>query len=155
MNLTRRRRWYEGDPPADPAPPAQPPTTPPAEPPGDPSWLPGRLERAANSAREALLKELGFEKPDDLKALVTAARQRDEAEKTEAQKAIERADKADADKAKLQADLDAYKQQVAADKAHDQRVGALTAAASKANAVDTADVVLWAEQSAVADFEAL
>lgn len=39
-----------------------------------------RLARKERTAREALLKELGFEKADDLKALVQAAREREQAE---------------------------------------------------------------------------
>lgn len=51
-----------------------------------------RAKRAEESAIGSLLKDLGFEKPDDLKALVGEARKKQDAEKSELQKAQERID---------------------------------------------------------------
>lgn len=48
-----------------------------------------RAKRAEESAIGALLKDLGFEKPDDLKALVADAKKRSDAEKSELDKANE------------------------------------------------------------------
>lgn len=46
-----------------------------------------RAKRAEESAIAALLKDIGFEKADDLKAMIKAAKARDDAEKSELQKA--------------------------------------------------------------------
>lgn len=45
-----------------------------------------RLAEERDKSRKALLAELGFEKPEDLKTLVTTAKQRAEAEKTETER---------------------------------------------------------------------
>lgn len=57
-----------------------------ADPTADPSWLKSRLERAERSAADKLLKEFGFEKAEDLKALVEGVKKAREAEMTETQK---------------------------------------------------------------------
>ncbi len=103
INLCQRRAWYEGDPAPAPDPNVTPP---PATPPAPNGGTPGatftqadvdrivgeRATRAAETATAKLLKELGFEKVDDLKTTVTSARERADAEKTELQKLQERLD---------------------------------------------------------------
>lgn len=54
---------------------------------GDPAWLPDRLKRAKESAISDLLKTLGLDSADDLTALVTDAKKRQDGEKTDLQKA--------------------------------------------------------------------
>jgi hypothetical protein len=41
----------------------------------NPAWLPDRLKEAKRSAVSKVIKDLGFEKPEDLNAFVTAARE--------------------------------------------------------------------------------
>jgi hypothetical protein len=96
-------------------------------------------KEAKQAALDEFIKELGFEKPDDLKTLITAAKQRDEAEKTEAQKAAdtalkekERADKAEKALAERNAEIDAEKR---AERLNAAVKDALTAANAKADKV--------------------
>lgn len=98
IDLRQRRMWYEGDgdtPPDEGSPPA--PDTPPGNNGGsstgttftqaDVDRIVGeRAKRAKESGIADFLKELGFEKPDDLKSLVTDARKRQEDELSEAEK---------------------------------------------------------------------
>lgn len=70
-------------PPAAPAPPNEPHV-------GEPGWLPERLKRAEESARAAVLKELGITDPAQAKAALDAAKAAEEAQKTQAQKDAER-----------------------------------------------------------------
>lgn len=69
------------------------------------------IGKTRKEARETgiseFLKELGFEKPDDLKALVTAAKARDDAEKSELEKAQQRI--ADLEKKAAEAEIKATK----------------------------------------------
>lgn len=57
----------------------------------DPAWLPDRLERARQTAVKELLGELGVASPDEIKALLEAKREAEEAGKTELEKATARA----------------------------------------------------------------
>jgi hypothetical protein len=91
-----------GTPPADPV--VEPVTTEPTQPTPqgatvpqealqtqEPAWLPDRLERAKQTAVKDLLGELGVGSPDEIKALLEAKRQAEEAGKTELEKATARA----------------------------------------------------------------
>jgi hypothetical protein len=95
---------------------------------------------ARKSAINALLKELGFEKPDELKAAVEDARKRREAEMSEVEKAkalIEAAErKAKEHEARLQA--------VEQERRWERLNNSVQAAASKAGAAYPEDVALWA-----------
>jgi hypothetical protein len=62
-----------------------------AEPEKEPHWLPDRLRRSEEAARKAILKELGVENPKDAKAALDAYKAVQEANKSELQKAQERA----------------------------------------------------------------
>ncbi|MGK3981320.1 hypothetical protein WMF38_57515 [Sorangium sp. So ce118] len=84
--------------PAAAAPPVAPtpaPAAPTPAPQGDdakePHWLGARLQRTEEAARKALLKELGVEDPKDAKKALADYKARVEAEKSELQKAQERA----------------------------------------------------------------
>lgn len=57
----------------------------------DPTWLNSRLEQAKRSARDAVLKELGVADAAAAKAILEAAKAAEEAQKTELQKAREKA----------------------------------------------------------------
>ena len=68
------------------------------EAPADPEWLPARLERAKKSVTNELLSTLGVTSLDEAKAAAQKAARFDEIEaanKTELQKAIDRADEAE------------------------------------------------------------
>jgi hypothetical protein len=156
ISLRKRRHWFDQTPPApddtpDPKPEA---TTPPATPPdnageaakftqADVDRLLGeRAKRAAESATNKILASLGFESVDDLKKLVTTAKERAEAELSEAQKLQKQLETLTAEKQSVQAQLDAEKKERIADK----RNAAVLAAASEARAVNSDDVLLWAEK---------
>lgn len=62
------------------------PVAPPSEVSMSSAALKARLEEERGKARSALLKDLGFDKPDDLKAVLSAAKARQEAEMTETQR---------------------------------------------------------------------
>lgn len=77
------------DPPAAPiAPTAAPPATTanPAQVNMSSDILKSRLDEAASSARAKLLKELGFDKPEDAKAAIAAAKAAEDAKKTETER---------------------------------------------------------------------
>lgn len=57
----------------------------------EPHWLAARLQRTEEAARKALLKDLGVEDPKDAKKALADYKARIEAEKSELQKANERA----------------------------------------------------------------
>lgn len=100
INLSKRRCWYADDPPpaSDDATPTDPPETPPAKTgdtgPGTPAFTQAdvdrivgeRAKRAKETAVNELLKELGFEKADDLKMIIDTERQRKEQEMSEVEK---------------------------------------------------------------------
>ncbi|HEY3495273.1 MAG TPA: hypothetical protein VGK73_11330 [Polyangiaceae bacterium] len=85
--------------PAVPAAPAQPATPPPAAatPPastGDPDWLPGRLDRAKEEARRAVLAEIGVDDPAKAKEVLAAHAKAEEERKSAAQKLGETSEQA-------------------------------------------------------------
>lgn len=69
------------------------PQIPPADANAEPFWLKGRLERAEEQARKALLTELGITDPGAAKAALEAAKKAEEANKTAEQRAAELAQK--------------------------------------------------------------
>lgn len=103
-----------------------------------------RARRASESAVAELLKTLGVENVDGLKALLTEAQQRKEAEMTEAQKAQAEAEKARKEAEALKAALDAERQQRIADR----RNARLVAAAHKAGMEVPDDIIVWAQNYA-------
>lgn len=112
-------------------------------PPSEPTWLPERLERNARSAVNNFLKDLGFEKADDLKALLTEAKNLKESQMSEvekAQKAREKAEQRAADAEKRAAELEAAR-------VNDRIDTAIRAAATDARAQYPEDVITWARQS--------
>lgn len=109
-------------PPVPPTPPpaagGTPPATPPADPPAEPSWLKERLEREAKTAREKMLKELGYTDADAAKKAAeehaTLKKQADDARKaqlSETEREKERATKAEADLVTERAKFAALEQQ--------------------------------------------
>jgi len=93
INLRQRRAWFADAPEGEPAPDTAPGTnsggsTGTTFTQADVDRIVGeRAKRAKEAGISELLKELGFEKPDDLKTLVTTYRAADEAEKSELEKA--------------------------------------------------------------------
>lgn len=102
VSLSKRRMWFAGEPPPPPpVSPVVPPVVPPPEPP--PADKPGdkkaytqaeldamfadRAKRAKESATADLMKELGVESTDALKAALQAKKDADEKGKTELEKA--------------------------------------------------------------------
>lgn len=83
---------------------------------GDPAWLPDRLRRAGDSAIKALLDDVGLDKLDDLKALITDAKKRADGEKTAAQLAEEGKTKAEKKLAEMEAEVKRLQAQQTADK---------------------------------------
>lgn len=77
--------------PTPPAAPAAPIPAPQTDEGKEPHWLPDRLRRTEEAARKALLRELGVEDPKDAKKALADYKARVEAEKSELQKAQERA----------------------------------------------------------------
>jgi hypothetical protein len=104
------------------------------------------IGEARKKGREAavadLLKELGFEKADDLKALVTSAKERADAEKSEAQKAAEAKEAAEKKAADLAKQLDDER----AARRKDRLSASVLAAAKEAEHPE--DVLEWAERHA-------
>lgn len=106
-----------------------------------------RLARAGRTAVTDFLKEVGFEKPDDFKAFITTARQREQSELSEAER--------------LKQALEAEKQKSAqateaAQKAEAKRLemlvdSAIRTAAVSANAKNPDDVLLWARSQDLSD----
>jgi len=100
-----------------------------------------RAKRAAEAAVNKLLEQLGVARVDDLKAQLEEARQRREAEMTEAQKAAAEAERARKERDELKAALEAERQQRIAEK----RSARVIAAAQQAGAEVPEDVVVWAQ----------
>lgn len=98
-------------PPAPVAPPPAPVAPPPPPAPGEPAegaepaWAKARLERSKDAGRKEVLRELGIEDPKDAKASLDALRAYQESQKSELQKAQERAALVDP----LVKERDAYK----------------------------------------------
>lgn len=97
---------------------------------------------AQATAVNKLLGELGFDKPDDLKALVTEARARKDAELSE----VEKAQKALAEREARIAALEADKAALETARRIDARDRAL--AAAMPDAFDADDVIAWAARGA-------
>lgn len=101
------------------------------------------LDRIAGDTRKAakqaaindLLKELGFEKADDLKALVTADKKRREDEMTEVQKAAAEKEKVEARALKAETDLENERNARRADLRDGKVKDALVASNAKADKV--------------------
>ena len=100
-----------------------------------------RAKRAAEAAVHKLLEQLGVAGVDDLKAQLEEARQRREAEMSEAQKAAAEAERARKERDALKAELEAERQQRIVDK----RNSRLVAAAQKAGMEAPDDIVVWAQ----------
>jgi len=64
----------------------------------DPAWLPGRLARASESAKAALLQELGVTNPDEAKSAIAAAKAAADAKKSAEERAAELAAQLNASK---------------------------------------------------------
>lgn len=154
VNLTKRRRWFT-DPPADPESGKE--GTPPENKGGKPdeekpTLTQAQADRLIGDARadgrkkatEALLKELGFEKPEDLKAAVTKAKEAEDANKTELQKAQDEKTALEKKNAELEQKLTEQTEGRRTDKLNT----AVTTAAVEAKAVKTSDVLRWAQADA-------
>jgi len=133
--LIRRRAWYDG-------------STDEGTPPdkggngggqnGEAKFTQADLDRIAGDTRKSakqaaindLLKELGFEKADDLKALVADAKKRKDDELSEAQKAQAAKEKAEKDALDWKAKAEALEQQ----RLLDRRDGAIESALREAKA---------------------
>jgi hypothetical protein len=161
----RRIVWFEGEggggaPPA-PAPAPSPAPAPNPAPEPEKQLPQSEVDRLVGGARKEgkqaaltdFLKELGFDKPDELKALVAAHQQQQEAAKTEVQKLADKATAAELERDTLKADLEAERQQRIIDK----RNSAIQQAAQggkddKGSAlpstVDPLGVLEWAQREA-------
>jgi hypothetical protein len=104
-----------------------------------------RARRASESAIADLLKSMGFEKPDDLKAVIAEAQARKEADMTEADKAKAEAEKARKETDALKAALEAERAARLADK----RDAAIRAALKQAD--DPAAVLTLLQANFAAD----
>jgi len=97
-------------------------------------------KEARAAAVNDLLKELGFDKADDLKAVVQSAKAKAEAD-------LSAAEKSEAARLKAEKERDEAKTALESEKAArliDKRNDALMAAAAKAGALDAKDVLRWA-----------
>lgn len=110
-----------------------------------------RARRASESAVSELLKSLGFEKPDELKAIVDETRQRKEAEMSEAEKARAEVEAARKQAEELKAALDGERQQ----RITDRRDNALAQALAAAHAIDADDALIWLRNKAAEDVAAI
>ncbi len=113
-----------------------------------------RLDRAKSGAVGELLKALGFEKPEDLKASLDQAKQLQQAQMSEAQKAQALATEADAKRKQAEeqlADTNRKLQEAEAQRRKDLVDGAISLAAKEAGAEHAEDVVTWARLNKPAD----
>lgn len=108
-----------------------------------------RAKRAEESARNELLKSLGFESADDLAALVKDAKERKESEMSELDKLKNQLEKERNEREQLKAL--AEKERLA--RLNDKRITAIIAGAK--GAADAQDVVTWAQLSASDQFSAV
>lgn len=76
----------------------------------DPTWLPERLERARRAEREALLKELGVEKPEDAKTALAEFQKLKDAQLSEADRAKQELERERQKREKAESDLVAERQ---------------------------------------------
>lgn len=107
-----------------------------------------RAKESAAAAVKKLLAELGFDKADDLKAVVTTAKEKADAEKSELEKLQERLNKLEADKKAAEDRAAAAEKQRLVDK----RDAALERALK--DATKPAAVLAWIRSTALADLEA-
>lgn len=125
------------------------PTPAPATPP-EKTFTQAELDAIAGNARKEardkavsdLLKELGFEKPEDLKTLVTDVRKQQENEKTELEKLQSKLEAAE----KLAQEKAAALEQAQQQRLIDRRNHAVLAAARAAKATHPDDVLGWVER---------
>jgi hypothetical protein len=110
-----------------------------------------RAKRAAEAAVHKLLEQLGVAGVDDLKAQLEEARQRREAEMSEAQKAAAEAERARKERDALKAELEAERQQRIVDK----RNSRLVTAAQRAGMEAPDDIVVWAQTYAATALSAV
>ena len=110
-----------------------------------------RARRASESAVSELLKSLGFEKPDELKAIVTETRKRKEAEMSEAEKARAEVETVRKQAEELKAALEGERQQ----RITDRRDNALAQALTAAQAIDADDALIWLRNKAAEDVAAI
>lgn len=110
--------------------------------PSEPHWLPDRLAQAKRSAVADFLKELGVDKPDDLKTLLADHKALKESQMNELQKAQAALDKA----TKKAADAEQKAAELEAARLADRMDGAIRSAAAEARAQYPDDVVTWIRQ---------
>lgn len=142
FSLAKRRRWYDD---TNPSKPETPPDKSGGNTGGDdqnPAWLPERLKRAEEAARKKMLADLGIEDPDTAKKLLADAKKRADDEKSESQKALEKAEAAAKRAAELEEQLKTERQQ----RVLDRRDGAIRTKAANAHDVDA--VLEWANRAA-------
>ena len=140
VDLTQRRSWCVDEAPTE---------TPPETTGGQAAITQDTMNRIAGEARDAgrktalsdLLKELSVDNTDELKATLKAARNRDDADKSETQKAADATLKATKERDDLKAQLDGER----AARLEDKRHSAVSAAAARAGAVEAEDVVAWSK----------
>lgn len=144
--LSKRRTWY-----SDPAPDTE---LPPPDKGGEHKQgggigqeevnrLIGKTRKEArDTARTELLKELGFDNPDDLKALVTDAKARKDAEMSAAEKAQAEAARA----LKERDDALAKLAQAEQTRLSERREQAVRDAATASGAIDASDIAAWAKE---------
>ncbi len=106
-----------------------------------------RLDRAKNTAVSELLKQLGFEKPEDLKTTVDQFKAAQDAQKTELQKAQDALTKAQADAKAAQERAAALEEQRIADKLNraisDAAQGGDEYGTKTLRAFSSEDVITW------------
>lgn len=108
-------------------------------------------KKARETALAEALKELGVDKLDDAKALVTSAREKADADKTEAQKATDRADAAE--KKRLEAEQKLT--DLLAKQTLDARNSAIKAAAQAGGMTRPDMAMSWLRDNAASDLDAL
>jgi hypothetical protein len=138
FSLAKRRQWF-----ADETPPAEtssPPETPPAQTgdtgtseqtftQADVDRLMGeRARRAKEAAISDLLKDLGFDKADELKAVIADAKKRKEAEMSEAEKLQAQITALEAEKAAAESKVQEAEQRVLETRRNSAIIAALTGA---------------------------
>jgi hypothetical protein len=110
-----------------------------------------RIVRAKRKEREELLSKLEAKDLEEAVALLTEARQIKQGQMSELQKVQAVADKEKKDREKLENDLAALR----AERATENRDGALEQAARDAKAEKPEYILMWAEKFAAADLAAL
>lgn len=145
--LLRKYAWFEDPAPApDPAPPAPAVFTPEQQAVID-KLVGGARGEGKKSALTDTLKELGFDKLEDLKTLVKSAKEQDEAKKTEAQKLADAKTQAEKERDEAKAALDTERAKRLTDQRDGKLKDALTAAKIKPDRVNAALKLLTVEQA--------